>query len=95
MVEPMRVLYLALLAFVCTGALAEQNGSPRLIRLGCNFDGGLAWLALGKASAGPRVIPSALKFQMWIWSGSYQVDGAILQNPCMGPVGVKKKLAMH
>ena len=45
MVEPMRVLYLALLAFVCTGAVAEQNGSPRLIRLGCNFDGGLAWLA--------------------------------------------------
>ena len=55
MVEPMRVLYLALLAFVCTGALAEQNGSPRLIRLGCNFDGGLAWLALGKASAGPEL----------------------------------------
>lgn len=50
----MRVLYLALLAFVCcTGALAEQNSSPRLIPLGCNFDGGLAWLALGKASAGP------------------------------------------
>jgi hypothetical protein len=39
----------------CTGALAEQNGLPRLIPLGCNFDGGLAWLALGTASAGPEL----------------------------------------
>jgi hypothetical protein len=52
----MRVLYVALLAFVCcTGALAEQNTSPRLIPMGCNFDGARAWLALGKASAGPEL----------------------------------------
>jgi len=40
---------------ICTDALAQQNPRPRLIPIGCNFDGGLSWLALGKASAGPEL----------------------------------------
>jgi hypothetical protein len=52
----LHLLIRILIAFeCCSGALAEQNGLPRLIPLGCNFDGGLAWLALGKASAGPEL----------------------------------------
>jgi hypothetical protein len=39
----------ALLALVSTCALAEEN------RLGCNFDGGLTWLALGTGKRGSRV----------------------------------------
>src|SRR6478672_11252678 len=51
----LHLLIRILIAFeCCSGALAEQNGLPRLIPLGCNFDGGLAWLALGKAAAGPE-----------------------------------------
>ena len=51
----MRGLLSVLLVCICNGALAQQNPPPRLIPIGCNFDGGLAWLALGKASAGPEL----------------------------------------
>jgi hypothetical protein len=51
----MRGLFAVFLFLVCDGALAQQNPPPRLIPIGCNFDGGLAWLALGKASAGPEL----------------------------------------
>jgi len=51
----MRGLFTICLFSICTGALAQQNPPPRLIPIGCNFDGGLAWLALGKTSAGPEL----------------------------------------
>ena len=51
----MRGLLCVFLVCICNGALAQQNPPPRLIPIGCNFDGGLAWLALGKASAGPEL----------------------------------------
>src|ERR1700738_4070986 len=54
--EPVRVHFLALFLCVCAGAVgAEQNRPPRLIAMGCNFDGGLTWLALGKARAGSEL----------------------------------------
>jgi hypothetical protein len=47
-----RVRFLALFLSVGAGAVAaEQNRPPRLIAMGCNFDGGLTWLALGKVRA--------------------------------------------
>jgi hypothetical protein len=51
----MRGVFSIFLFCICNGALAQQNPRPRLIPIGCNFDGGLAWLALGKASAGPEL----------------------------------------
>jgi hypothetical protein len=51
----MRGLFSIFLFCICNGALAQQNPQPRLIPIGCNFDGGLAWLAIGKASAGPEL----------------------------------------
>ena len=41
----------ALLALVSTCALAEENWPPRLVPLGCNFDGGLS---LARAWQGKR-----------------------------------------
>ena len=50
--EPVKIHFLALFLSVSVGAVAaEQNKPPRLIALGCNFDGGITWLALGKARA--------------------------------------------
>jgi hypothetical protein len=47
---------LALFLCLCGGAFAaEQNRPPRLIAMGCNFDGGRTWLALGKARAGSEL----------------------------------------
>ena len=51
----MRGLFSIFLFCICNGALAQHNPRPRLIPIGCNFDGGLAWLALGKAAAGPEL----------------------------------------
>jgi hypothetical protein len=51
----MRGLFTIFLFCICTAALAQQNPRPRLIPIGCNYNGGLAWLALGKASAGPEL----------------------------------------
>jgi hypothetical protein len=51
----MRGVFSIFLFCICNGALAQQNPRPRLIPIGCNFDGGLAWLALGKGSAGPEL----------------------------------------
>jgi hypothetical protein len=46
-----RVHFLPLFLCLCAGAVAaEHNRSPRLIAMGCNFDGGLTWLALGKGT---------------------------------------------
>jgi len=53
--EVMRGLFSIFLFCICNGALAQHNPRPRLIPIGCNFDGGLAWLALGKAAAGPEL----------------------------------------
>ena len=51
----MRGLFSIFLFCIFNGALAQHNPRPRLIPIGCNFDGGLAWLALGKAAAGPEL----------------------------------------
>ena len=52
----MRAHLLPLFLCVYAGAVAaEQNLPPRLIAMGCNFDGGLTWLALGKARAGSEL----------------------------------------
>jgi len=32
-----------------------QHAPPRLIPMGCNYDGRLSWLAVGRASAGPEL----------------------------------------
>ena len=93
----MRLLIRFLIAFeCCTGALAEQNGLPRLVPLGCNFDGGLAWLALGKASADPELN----SFRVEIPDVDLErVDGTISpssmdmfmpygQGPVVGPISV-------
>src|SRR5262245_1383378 len=44
----------SVLAFSGAWAFAEQNAPPRLIPVGCNYDGGLSWLAVGRASAVPE-----------------------------------------
>jgi hypothetical protein len=93
----LRPLIRFLIAFVCcTSALAEQSESPRLIPLGCNFDGGLAWLALGKASTGPELD----SFRVEIADVDLErVDGTISpssmdmfmpygQGPVVGPISV-------
>lgn len=93
----LRLLIRFLIAFeCCTGALAEQNGLPRLVPLGCNFDGGLAWLALGKASADPELN----SFRVEIPDVDLErVDGTISpssmdmfmpygQGPVVGPISV-------
>ena len=55
MSHPARVPATILLVCACTCAAAQQNLRPRLIPIGCNYDGGAAWLALGRASAGPTL----------------------------------------
>jgi hypothetical protein len=51
----MRAWFSIFLLCICNEVLAQQNPPPRLIPIGCNFDGGLAWLALGRASADPEL----------------------------------------
>jgi hypothetical protein len=53
----MTLLRTALATFatlVATGGLARSEVPPKLIPLGCNFDGGLSWLAVGRTSADPE-----------------------------------------
>jgi hypothetical protein len=50
----MKFLFAILLALVCTSAFAQQDAPTKLIPVGCNFDGGLTWYAVGKATAGPE-----------------------------------------
>jgi hypothetical protein len=35
-------------------ASAQPDAPPRLIPLGCNYDGALSWLAAGRATVGPE-----------------------------------------
>jgi len=94
----MRGLFSIFLFCICNGALAQQNPRPRLIPIGCNFDGGLAWLALGKAAAGPE----SESFQVEISDVDLErVDATISpsnmdmfmpygQGPVVGPINVSK-----
>jgi hypothetical protein len=52
---PAHVLATILLVCACTSSAGQQNQPPRLIPIGCNYDGGPAWLALGRANAGPTL----------------------------------------
>jgi hypothetical protein len=45
----------AILSILSGGLTFGQNASPQLIPMGCNYDGRLAWLAVGRASAGPEL----------------------------------------
>jgi hypothetical protein len=86
----------ALLALVSTCALAEENRPPRLVPLGCNFDGGLSWLALGKASAGPGLdsfrveIPDVdlERVDATISPSSMDMFMPYGQGPVVGPISV-------
>lgn len=44
--------FATLVALTSASAFAQQDARPKLIPLSCNFDGGLTWLAVGKASTG-------------------------------------------
>ena len=79
-----------------TCALADENRVPRLVPLGCNFDGGLTWLALGKASAGPELdsfrveIPDAdlERVDATISPSSMDMFMPYGQGPVVGPISV-------
>src|SRR5215468_3915375 len=43
----------AMVSFAATSTLAD-DAPPRLTPIGCNYDGGPAWLAAGRATAGPE-----------------------------------------
>jgi hypothetical protein len=45
----------ATLSILASGPTIGQNAPPRLIPVGCNYDGRLSWLAVGRASAGPEL----------------------------------------
>jgi hypothetical protein len=45
----------ATLSALTSGPTLAQNAPPRLIPMGCNYDGRLSWLAVGRASAGPEL----------------------------------------
>ena len=52
----MHLLPAALAAIVTLGATSARatDAPPRLTSIGCNYDGGPAWLAAGRATAGPE-----------------------------------------
>jgi len=93
-----RVHFLALFLCVCAGAVAaEQNRPPRLIAMGCNFDGGLTWLALGKARAGSeldsfRVIPDVdlERVDATISPSNMDMFMPYGQGPVVGPINVSR-----
>ena len=95
----MRVHFLALFLCVCAGAVAaEQNRPPRLIAMGCNFDGGLTWLALGKARAGSELdsfrveIPDVdlERVEATISPSSMDMFMPYGQGPVVGPINVSR-----
>ena len=95
----MRVNFLALFLCVCAGAVgAEQNRPPRLIAMGCNFDGGLTWLALGKARAGSELdsfrveIPDVdlERVDATISPSSMDMFMPYGQGPVVGPINVSR-----
>ena len=95
----MRVHLLALFLYVCGGAVAaEHDRPPRLIAMGCNFDGGLTWLALGKARAGPDLdsfrveIPDVdlERVDATISPSNMDMFMPYGQGPVVGPINVSK-----
>jgi len=60
----MHLLPAALAAAVTLGAAAAfaEDAPPRLTSIGCNYDGGPAWLAAGHAHAGPE--PGVLRVEV-------------------------------
>ena len=97
--EPVRVHLLALFLCVCAGAVAaEQNRPPRLIAMGCNFDGGLTWLALGKARAGSELdsfrveIPDVdlERVDATISPSNMDMFMPYGQGPVVGPINVSR-----
>ena len=52
----MNLLFAALAALVTLGAACASaaDAPPRLTSIGCNYDGAPAWLAAGRATAGPE-----------------------------------------
>ena len=95
----MRVHLLALFLYVCGGAVAaEHDRPPRLIAMGCNFDGGLTWLALGKARAGSDLdsfrveIPDVdlERVDATISPSNMDMFMPYGQGPVVGPINVSK-----
>ena len=95
----MRAHLLPLFLCVCAGAVAaEQNRPPRLIAMGCNFDGGLTWLALGKARAGSELdsfrveIPDVdlERVDATISPSSMDMFMPYGQGPVVGPINVSR-----
>ncbi len=52
----MNLLFASLAAIATLGAASARaaDAPPRLTSIGCNYDGGPAWLAAGRATAGPE-----------------------------------------
>jgi len=98
-IDQLRVHFLALFLCVCAGAVgAEQNRPPRLIAMGCNFDGGQTWLALGKARAGSELdsfhveIPDVdlERVDATISPSSMDMFMPYGQGPVVGPINVSR-----
>jgi hypothetical protein len=97
--EFVRVHFLTFFLCLCGGAVAaEQNRPPRLIAMGCNFDGGLTWLALGKARAGSELdsfrveIPDVLleRVEATISPSNMDMFMPYGQGPVVGPINVSR-----
>jgi hypothetical protein len=50
----MKLWFAALAAVAVAAAPARADTPPRLIPIGCNYDGGPAWLAMGRATVAPE-----------------------------------------
>jgi hypothetical protein len=58
----MKLPITTVLALSRTCASARPDAPPRLIPMGCNFDGGVTWLAVGKTAAGPE--PGSIRVEV-------------------------------
>lgn len=94
-----RVFCLTILVCMCGGLVAaEQNRPPRLVPMGCNFDGGLTWLALGKANGGSKSnsfsveIPDVdlERVDATISPSSMDMFMPYGQGPVVGPINVSR-----
>jgi hypothetical protein len=97
--EFVKVHFLALFLCACGAAgAAEQNSPPRLIPMGCNFDGGMTWVALGKARAGSELdsfrveIPDVdlERVDATISPSTMDMFMPYGQGPVVGPINVSR-----
>ena len=96
----MKIHFLAFFLSVSAGAVAQQNKPPRLIAMGCNFDGGITWLALGKARANFELdsfhveIPDVdlERVDATISPSSMDMFMPYGQGPVVGPINVSRIL---